>query len=102
MREYVRLQNEAASNWKRYPLLAGRFLLLNMIGKGGFSEVYRAFDVVELKGVACKIHELSPQWSDEKKANYMRCEVLAAPPLTRAGTRHESAPSSGTWTTRAS
>ncbi|EKX38683.1 hypothetical protein GUITHDRAFT_76984 [Guillardia theta CCMP2712] len=41
-------------------------------GKGGFSEVYKAFDLVEMRDVACKIHELNPQWKEEKRTNYMK------------------------------
>jgi serine/threonine protein kinase len=69
--------------------MAGRYVLMNLLGKGGFSEVlslyfnncsisltfmkvYKAYDLVELRTVALKIHELNSQWSEEKKANYMR------------------------------
>ena len=32
-----------------------RYLLLSMLGKGGFSEVWKAYDLVELKEVAVKV-----------------------------------------------
>ncbi|KAG8098155.1 hypothetical protein GUJ93_ZPchr0013g34326 [Zizania palustris] len=38
----------------------------------GFSEVYKAFDLVEYKYVACKLHGLNAQWSEEKKQSYIR------------------------------
>ena len=34
--------------------------------------MWSSFDLQELREVACKIHELNPQWSDEKKTNYMK------------------------------
>ena len=33
-----------------------RFILLSLLGKGGYSEVYRAYDLEECRYVACKIH----------------------------------------------
>lgn len=47
-------------------------MLLDLIGKGGFSEVYQAFDVKEQRYVACKIHQLSTDWKEDKKANYIK------------------------------
>jgi tousled-like kinase len=52
--------------------LDDRFLLRMLLGKGGFSEVWRAFDLVELREVAVKIHQLDPRWSDGKKENYTK------------------------------
>lgn len=45
---------------------------MSLLGKGGFSEVWRAFDVQDLQEVAVKIHQLDPRWSDEKKENYTK------------------------------
>ncbi len=47
-------------------------VLLSLLGKGGFSEVWRAYDLVELREVAVKIHQLDPRWSDSKKENYTK------------------------------
>ena len=33
-----------------------KYQLLGLLGKGGFSEVYKGFDTEELKEVAIKIH----------------------------------------------
>jgi tousled-like kinase len=33
-----------------------KYQLLSLLGKGGFSEVYKAFDTEELIEVACKVH----------------------------------------------
>lgn len=51
-------------------------MLLDLIGKGGFSEVYQAFDVKEQRYVACKIHQLNTDWKEDKKANYIKLDSL--------------------------
>jgi tousled-like kinase len=43
-----------------------------LLGKGGFSEVWRCYDLVELRQVAVKIHQLDPRWPDSKKENYTK------------------------------
>lgn len=53
-------------------ILNGRYLLINLLGKGGFSEVHRAYDLQEYRYVACKIHQLNSHWSDERKKNYTK------------------------------
>lgn len=57
---------------ERWPLLKSRYQIFTLIGKGGFSEVYKAFDCEELISVACKIHQLSPSWSENFKSNYIK------------------------------
>ena len=52
--------------------LDNRYVLLSLLGKGGFSEVWRAYDLNELREVAVKIHQLDPRWSDAKKDNYTK------------------------------
>jgi hypothetical protein len=52
--------------------LHDRYFLMNLLGKGGFSEVWRAFDLIEARDVAVKIHQLEPSWSDAKKENYTK------------------------------
>ena len=59
-------------NSLRWPFLAERYQILSLLGKGGFSEVYRAYDCLDMKFVACKIHQLSPNWSETVKSNYIR------------------------------
>ncbi|KAK2570247.1 Serine/threonine-protein kinase tousled-like 1 [Acropora cervicornis] len=58
--------------FKDHPTLNQRYLLLNLLGKGGFSEVYKGYDLVEHRYVACKIHQLSKEWKEDKKANYIK------------------------------
>merc|ERR1719149_106437 len=61
-----------SSRFNNNAVLHERYVMLNMLGKGGFSEVYRAFDLIGLRYVACKIHQLNQTWSDERKRNYTR------------------------------
>lgn len=72
MRELKRAANESASQFKDHPLLHKRYLMLNLLGKGGFSEVWKAFDIEENRYVACKIHHVNKEWKEEKKANYVK------------------------------
>ena len=41
IRELKRISAEDASRFKAHPTLHERYLLLHMIGRGGFSEVYK-------------------------------------------------------------
>ncbi|KAF1744433.1 hypothetical protein MXB_374 [Myxobolus squamalis] len=66
---------ENASRFNDNPILNNRYILLELIGRGGFSEVFKAFDLKEFKYMACKIHQLSSEWRDEKKANYIKHAV---------------------------
>jgi tousled-like kinase len=50
-------------------------LLLELLGKGGFSEVYKAFDLKEMRYAACKIHSLSEQWTEERKKSYIKHSI---------------------------
>lgn len=72
VRALKRVASEDASRFKARPKLHDRYLLKLLLGKGGFSEVWRAFDLVELREVAVKIHQLDPRWSDSKKENYTK------------------------------
>ena len=72
IRELKRIFNEDQSAFKSNPTLNSRYLLLTLIGKGGFSEVHKAFDLEEQRYVAVKIHQLAKEWKDEKKANYIK------------------------------
>eukprot|EP01084_Bolivina_argentea_P317032 549612_1 len=53
-------------------VLNDRYVLTNLLGRGGFSEVHRGYDLVEHKYIAAKIHQLNIQWSDERKKNYTK------------------------------
>lgn len=57
------------NNW---PILNERYQVLELLGKGGFSEVYKAFDFIELRYVACKIHQLNSNWKKIVRSNYVK------------------------------
>ncbi len=59
-------------NKKKYPLLNNRYQILNLLGKGGYSEVYKAFDLQEQNYVACKIFTINSNWSNEIIENYLK------------------------------
>uniref|UniRef100_A0A8C6T3A7 non-specific serine/threonine protein kinase n=1 Tax=Neogobius melanostomus TaxID=47308 RepID=A0A8C6T3A7_9GOBI len=70
IRELKRINNEDSSTFKDHPTLNERYLLLHLLGRGGFSEVYKAFDLFEQRYAAVKIHQLNKNWREEKKENY--------------------------------
>ncbi|KAK4763373.1 hypothetical protein SAY86_009141 [Trapa natans] len=72
IREMKRIRDEDGSRFNNFQILHHRYALLNLLGKGGFSEVYKAYDLVEHRYVACKFHGLNAQWSEEKKQSYVR------------------------------
>ncbi|XP_048579871.1 serine/threonine-protein kinase tousled-like 2 isoform X2 [Nematostella vectensis] len=72
IREIKRLQHEDNSRFKNHPKLNNQYLLLSLLGKGGFSEVYKGYDLVNHRYVACKIHQLIKEWKEDKKANYIK------------------------------
>ncbi|KAI3988534.1 hypothetical protein MKX01_026348 [Papaver californicum] len=59
IREMKRIRDEDGSRFNNFQILNHRYPLLNLLGKGGFSEVYKAFDLVEYRYVACKLHGLN-------------------------------------------
>eukprot|EP00601_Ochromonadales_sp_CCMP2298_P019280 CAMPEP_0173314840 /NCGR_PEP_ID=MMETSP1143-20121109/25564_1 /TAXON_ID=483371 /ORGANISM="non described non described, Strain CCMP2298" /LENGTH=542 /DNA_ID=CAMNT_0014257497 /DNA_START=92 /DNA_END=1717 /DNA_ORIENTATION=- len=72
-KELKRCQCEERSRFYRdLPQLNDRYLLTSMLGRGGFSEVWKALDLLELKEVAVKIHQLNPSWSEERKQSYIK------------------------------
>ena len=75
IRELKRIHNEDQSRFNNHPVLNDRYLLLMLLGKGGFSEVHKAFDLKEQRYVACKVHQLNKDWKEDKKANYIKWVV---------------------------
>jgi len=59
------------SRFNDHRVLSNRYLLLNLIGKGGFSPVFEAFDLHRLIRVACKIHQPDPSWPLQRKRSYV-------------------------------
>ncbi|CAB1098920.1 unnamed protein product [Ectocarpus sp. CCAP 1310/34] len=72
IRELKRVAHEDRSKFAKRPTLNGRYVLLNLLGKGGFSEVWRAFDLVHAEDVAVKVHQLLNNWTEPQKANFIR------------------------------
>jgi len=72
MQEQRRQREECFSRFSDFSLLNHRYLLVKLIGKGGFSEVFKAYDLHQLEWVACKIHQLNQCWTEEQKSNYIR------------------------------
>eukprot|EP01134_Creolimax_fragrantissima_P004906 CFRG4906T1 len=72
LRELKRQRDESRSAYNDFMVLNDRYLLLELLGKGGFSEVYKGYDLVEMRYVACKMHVLNSQWSEDKKSNYTK------------------------------
>ena len=72
VRGLKRVNSEDNSRFRSRPKLHDRYILQSLLGKGGFSEVWRAYDLVDLCDVAVKIHQLDPRWSDSKKENYTK------------------------------
>ena len=66
------LWNEQASRFKYGETLNDKYILRQLIGKGGFSEVWDAYDIQSMEWVAVKIHQLDPRWSTAKKDNYIK------------------------------
>lgn len=66
------INTNTSLNSSSWPLLNKRYQLVSLLGKGGFSEVYKAYDLKNMRFVACKIHQLNPHWSLSSRSNYIR------------------------------
>lgn len=70
LNEFKRMRDEESSKYngltskKRYSVLANKYLILSLLGKGGYSEVYKAYDLENCREVACKIHHFDDNWSE--------------------------------------
>ena len=54
------------------PLLSGRYQIVGLIGKGGYSEVYKAYDLEDHIYVACKLNHLNQNWKEEVQNSYIK------------------------------
>jgi len=76
--EYKRTVEEEKSKYGkidsevRWTVLDQRYLLLGLLGKGGYSEVYKGYDLENHIDVACKIHQLNPTWAEVIKESYIK------------------------------
>eukprot|EP00347_Sterkiella_histriomuscorum_P019462 403341542 len=51
---------------------SGKYLILSLLGKGGYSEVYKAYDLEQCREVACKIHQFDDSWNEAVKDSYIK------------------------------
>lgn len=72
VRELRRQSDEDLSAFNGFPVINSRYVALNLLGRGGFSEVFKGFDLEQGRPVACKIHQLASNWSEEKKRTFIR------------------------------
>lgn len=79
IREIKRVADEDASIYNNFPRLPAHptdgkptYLLTTLLGRGGFSEVYEAYDLTTFTRVACKIHALQRTWVELKREDYIR------------------------------
>lgn len=49
------MRDEDTSRFNGQPTLNGRYVLLQLLGRGGFSEVHKAYDLDSLAFVAVKV-----------------------------------------------
>ena len=54
------------------PFLNERYQILELIGKGGYSEVYKAYDTYDHRFIACKLIQLNENWPQEIKQSYIK------------------------------
>ena len=70
MQEFKRMRDEESSKYcgittkSQFTVLKERYLILSILGKGGYSEVYKAYDLENCREVACKIHHFDNSWSE--------------------------------------
>ena len=50
----------------------GRFVLLDLIGTGGFATVFKAYDLQRHEFVACKLHSIGRDWTEARKSDFVR------------------------------
>lgn len=73
LKEIRRITDEDSSEFANVQSLhKGRYVLISLLGKGGFSEVWKAFDVETPQFVACKIHRISREWSLATREHYLK------------------------------
>ena len=70
VRELRRVQHEDRSRFSRRPVMNGRYLLLSLLGRGGFSEVWKAFDLREY----CEVRLIKEGWARLALLREMRLE----------------------------
>lgn len=74
VKEMRRVNDEDTSEFLAIPTIGedNRYVLMHLLGKGGFSEVWKAFDLMEGRYVACKIHHIQREWPTQTRTHYLR------------------------------
>ena len=68
------MRRQEKSRFSKFPLLKGRFKLLNLIGKGDMSEIWLAVDAEYNCYVAVKVHEVLDTVEEEVRNRFIdRC-----------------------------
>jgi tousled-like kinase len=69
LKETKTLRAQEISRFAICPVVGhgGRYQVLNMIGKGGFSEVFKGYDLINQTFVAVKIHEIKRDMTESTK-----------------------------------
>ena len=57
---------------EKFKILDNKYLVLSLLGRGGYSEVYKAYDLENWREVAWKIHRFDETWSRSMQANYIK------------------------------
>jgi len=70
--KFIKIMNSEKKSLYQCKLLNDRYLCTGLIGRGGFSEVWKGYDLESHRYVACKIHSLNDKWTDLKKENFTR------------------------------
>jgi len=70
--KFIKMMNSEKKSSYQGKTLNNRYLCTGLIGRGGFSEVWKAYDLDCHRNVACKIHALNEKWTDIKKENFAR------------------------------
>ena len=65
-------RGSADNQYGPWPILNNQYQVLSLLGKGGFSEVYKVFDFMNLRYAACKLHSINSKWDKATKENYMK------------------------------
>ena len=55
-----------------WPLLHDRYKILSLLGKGGFAEVYKAYDLEKFRYVAVKVHQMNAKWNFVVRNNFIK------------------------------
>lgn len=63
-------QTEYGESLYNWPLLFNDYQLVNVVGKGGLCEVYKAFDYTSFDYVAIKVFKIEHSWNKSKRLFY--------------------------------